>query len=139
MASRAKRPTGAKKSTAAASSRGARRGGAKSTDKGELSKDPLPPTIYAQVSPRSVGGVSMFEGQDQINSTTVFNFFSEGDLVNAAVARLREAGFEILQISPLTINIAGSAATYRRAFGTNIAVFDRPVVKDFGTRERAEF
>jgi subtilisin family serine protease len=139
MASRAKGSTGAKKSTAAASPRGARRGGAKSTDKGDVSKDPVPPKIFAQVSPRSVGGVSMFEGQDQINSTTVFNFFSEGDLVNAAVARLREAGFEILQISPLTINIAGSAATYRKAFSTNIALYDRPVIKEFGKKEIAQF
>lgn len=103
----------------------------------------LPSVIFAQVSPKSIGGVSMFEGQHQIQSETVTNFFSETEAVNEAVARLQEAGFEILQISPLTINIAGSPATYRKAFDTEIVVEDRPVIKsggaDNGTEDIAQF
>jgi hypothetical protein len=64
--------------------------------------------------------VSLFEAQAQIASTTVSNFFSEPDLLMQAVRRLQEAGFQVLQASPLTINIAGSAETYRRAFKTVI-------------------
>ncbi|MDQ3652639.1 MAG: hypothetical protein M3458_20660, partial [Acidobacteriota bacterium] len=111
----------------------------KKAAKGTASESPVPAKIFAQVSPRSIGGVSMFEGQEQINSATVLNFFSEGDVVNAAVARLQEAGFEILQISPLTINIAGSAATYRKAFDTSIVVVDRPVIKERGRKDVAQF
>ena len=84
--------------------------------KGVLSKDKAPAVIYAQVSPRSISGVSMFEGQERIDSRTVTNFFSDGDVIQASVARLQEAGFSILQISPLTINISGSPAAYRKAF-----------------------
>jgi hypothetical protein len=86
-----------------------------------------------------MGGVSMFDGQERINSETVTNFFSSADMVQGAVARLREAGFTILQISPLTINIAGSPATYREAFNTRIMVVDRPVIKGGGKREMAQF
>jgi len=107
--------------------------------KGRASRSPLPPTVYAQVSPRSIGGVSMFEAQDRINSATVTNFMSEGDVVNAAVARLQEAGFTILQISPLTINIAGTPALYRKAFNTDIVVIDRPVIKEFAKTAVAQF
>jgi subtilisin family serine protease len=89
----------------------------------------LPSRIFAQVSPRSIGGVSMFEAQNQILSETVTNFFSEAEAVNEAVSRLQEAGFEILQISPLTINIAGKPETYKKAFNTEIVVEDRPVIK----------
>lgn len=89
----------------------------------------LPSKIFAQVSPRSIGRVSMFEAQNQIQSDTVGNFFSEAEAVNEAVARLQEAGFEILQISPLTINIAGKPETYKKAFGTEIVVEDREVMK----------
>lgn len=89
----------------------------------------LPSRIFAQVSPRSIGGVSMFEAQNQIQAETVANFFSEAEAVNEAVARLQEAGFEILQISPLTINIAGSPSEYRKAFETEIVVEDRTVDK----------
>jgi subtilisin family serine protease len=101
----------------------------KASARGKTSQSALPTKIYANVSPHSVGGVSMFEGQHQIHAGTVTNFFSDGEIVNAAVARLQEAGFEILQISPLTINIAGTAAQYRRAFDTDIIVQDRPVIK----------
>ena len=104
-----------------------------------LSKEPLPPKIYAQVSPRSISGISMFEGQEQIRSETVGNFFSEAEVVNAAVARLNEAGFEILQISPMTINIAGTPAQFRRAFKTNIVVEDRPVIKGGAKKDVAQF
>ena len=103
------------------------------------SKSEMPSRIFAQVSPRSVGGVSMFAAQDQISSETVTNFFSEGDVVNEAVARLQEAGFEILQISPLTINIAGTQAKYQKAFGTEIVIEDRPVIKEFGRKDVAQF
>lgn len=36
----------------------------------------VPERIYAQVSPRSVGGVSLFEVEAQISAETVVNFFS---------------------------------------------------------------
>src|SRR5262245_46162963 len=102
---------------------------------GKPSRDPLPPIIYAQASPRSVGGVSMFDGQERINSTTVANFFSHAEVVQGAVARLQEAGLTVLQISPLTINIAGTPAMYRKAFDTNIVVLDKPVIKEFARKD----
>ena len=104
----------------------------KVTSKSTKSDSALPSRIFAQVSPKSVGGVSMFEAQNQIQSETVTNFFSEAEAVNEAVSRLQEAGFEILQISPLTINIAGKPETYKKAFGTEIVVEDRPVIKSVG-------
>ena len=103
------------------------------------SKQSLPTTIYAQASPRSISGVSMFDAQARINKETVGNFLSEPDVVQGAVARLQEAGFKILQISPLTINIAGTPAMYRKAFGTNIVVLDKPVIKEFAKPDVAQF
>ena len=109
------------------------------TVKSSLSKDPLPSRIFAQASPRSISGVSMFEGQSQIQAETVGNFFSEKEVVDAAVARLNEAGFEILQISPLTINFAGTPAQFRRAFKTDIVVEDRPVIKGGAKKDVGQF
>lgn len=99
----------------------------------------LPPKIFAQVSPSSIGGVPMFEGQEQINSATVSNYLSEGEVVEGALARLQEAGFEILQVTPMTINIAGSAETYRKAFDTNIVAEERPAIKCLGKRDTATY
>lgn len=94
-----------------------------------LSNDPLPPRIFAHASPRSISGISMFEADGQIRADTVGNFFSETEVVEAAVARLREADFEILQISPTSINFSGTPTQFRRAFQTDIVVEDRPVIK----------
>ena len=81
----------------------------------------------------------MFEAQGQIRSETIANFYSETEVINAAVARLQEAGFDILQISPLSINISGTPAQYRRAFGTDIVVEDRPVIKEGAKKDVAQF
>ena len=114
-------------------------GSSKAAALGKPSRSPLPATIYAQASPKSIGGVSMFAAQERINSDTVSNFMSEGDLVQAAVARLQEAGFTILQVSPMTINIAGSPATYKKAFSTDLVVIDKPVIKEGAKKDVAQF
>lgn len=116
------------------------KGGSKSkASKSSASKQALPSKIFAHVSPRSIGGVSMFEGQGQIRADRVTNFFSENEVVHAAVARLQEAGFDILQISPMTINIAGTPAQYRKAFSTDITSQDRPVIKEGARKDVAQF
>jgi subtilisin family serine protease len=123
-----------KKSAKKAAPKAARKYG-----KTRASDPKLPSKIFAQVSPNSVSGVSMFEGQEQINSYTVTNFLSEGEVTEGATARLREAGFDILQVTPFTINIAGTAATYRKAFDTNIVAEERPTIKTFGRNETATY
>jgi hypothetical protein len=100
----------------------------------------IPKRIYAHASPHSIGGVSLFEAQGQIHAGTVTNFFSDSELINRSVNLLGEAGFEILQISPWTINIAGDEATYNRAFNTKLKYEERPVIKSFaGKRDTATF
>jgi Subtilase family len=99
----------------------------------------LPTRIFAQASPRSLGGVSIFEAQQQITSATVANFLSDQETVNRAVNRLQDAGFEVLQATALTINIAGSAETYQRAFNTTIIAEERMAIKQFGVVTAATF
>lgn len=99
----------------------------------------MPKIIYANASPLSVGGVSMFEGGHRINAETVANFVSEEEVITRAVNRLRDAGFQILQVSPMTINIAGSQATFERAFNTKLAAEERPVIKPGGVHDTGTF
>ena len=99
----------------------------------------MPKRIYANVSPRSVGGVSMFDAGNQITARTAANFVSEEEVVVRAVHRLRDAGFEVLQVTPLTINIAGSQSTYERAFNTKLIAEERPVIKPGGTHDTGTF
>jgi hypothetical protein len=99
----------------------------------------VPRLIYANASPRSVGGVSMFDAQEQITAETVQNFFSERQVLERAVARLAEAGFNILQVTEATINISGTRATYERAFKTKIVAEERPAIKELGRVTTATF
>ncbi|MCC6617270.1 MAG: S8 family serine peptidase [Anaerolineae bacterium] len=106
---------------------------------GGQEKPAVPERIFAQASPRSIGGVSMFEAGEQINSQTVVNFFSEDTIINQAANQLQQAGFEILQITASMINIAGSPETYREAFNTEIYAEERPVIKELGEETTAAF
>jgi subtilisin family serine protease len=103
------------------------------------SSEPLPPRIYAVASPHSVGGVSMFEAQGQVTADTVVNFFSEEDIIDRAVARLQEAGFDVLQVTQSTIHIAGSKKTYADAFNTKLYTEERKVIKPGGVHTTGTF
>lgn len=97
----------------------------------------LPSLVYAEASPRSLGGVSLFDAQEQIRAETVGSFFSDEEIVERAAARLTDAGFQVLQVTPLTINIAAPAETYRQAFNTDLYAEERPVIKEFGQETTA--
>ena len=99
----------------------------------------VPSLIYAQASPHSVGGVSLFEAQDRITAETAPNFFSDEEIITRAVLRLQDAGFDVLQATETTINIAGSPETYQRAFNTTITAEERPVIKSLGVETTATF
>lgn len=99
----------------------------------------IPKIIYANASPLSVGGVSMFDTGNRINAETAANFYSEEEIITRAVNRLRDAGFQILQVSPMTINIAGSQATYEQAFNTKLVAEERAVIKPGGVHDTGTF
>jgi subtilisin family serine protease len=107
--------------------------------KSSSSKPKMPELIYAQASPKSVGGVSMFEAHHQINSDTIENFVSEGSRTEAAIELLQRAGFQVLQVTDFTINIAGTRDTYELAFSTPLTVQSRPTIKNDGEEGLAEF
>jgi subtilisin family serine protease len=102
-------------------------------------EEPLPPIIYAQASPHSIGGVSMFEAGAMVSEENAPSFMSDEETIWAAAARLEGAGFDVLNISPLMINIAGRADLYRRAFGTQLVTEERSVIKEGAKEDTATF
>jgi hypothetical protein len=121
----------------------AKRSGAsrRSSSRGGRAKAPraLPDLIYAQASPRSVGGISLFEAGAAVNSGNVQAFFSEASVIQAAVTRLQELGLQVLQVSAATINIAGTPAAYQRAFGAQLVTEERPVLRGGQHEDTATF
>src|SRR3954468_4445934 len=94
-------------------------------------RDPFPSRLYGVASPRSVGGVSMFE-RAVIDAASVARFESDADVVHEAETRLRAAGFDVLQTTNVMINIAGSRTTFERAFSTNLVARELSTVKERG-------
>ena len=92
----------------------------------------FPDRIFAVASPHSVGGVSMFTPGLTIDAANVGAFESNEGLVRQAIARLQDAGFEVLFATTRTINIAGSRTTFERAFSARLVSVERQAVKSGG-------
>jgi subtilisin family serine protease len=100
---------------------------------------PLPPLVYAEVSVRSVGGVSLFETPKVVTSKTVPDFFSERQVVKTAISQLRKEGFDVLHVGPVTITVSAPATVYEQVFKTKIVAEERETIKEFGQVDTATF
>lgn len=100
---------------------------------------PLPEVVYAQASPRSVGGGSLFDASRTIDHHNVENYTSAEAVVRNAVSRLQAAGFQVLQVSPTTVNIAGPPSLYESYFSTRLVAEQRTVIKPQVGEDTAEF
>jgi subtilisin family serine protease len=97
-------------------------------------REQLPEIVYAQVSPKSIGGTSLFEvGEISVESAIAVS--SEPVVVDDARDQLARAGFDVLQTSPATINIAGRPELFERAFQCSLRAEERPVIKARGEQE----
>ena len=99
----------------------------------------LPARIFAQASPLSRGGASLFDHSGSVDCHCVDEFCSDERVVDRAAQRLLDAGFEVLYRSEGTINIAAPAQAFERAFGCQLLPVQREVVKGGGLRDVAEF
>jgi len=99
----------------------------------------IPDRLFAHASPVSAGGVSLFDAQSRIRAETVTNFASDPSVMAKAVQALQQSGFEILQVSPYTINIAAPISTYQKAFNTKIEPLELPVIKEGAVKDTATF
>jgi subtilisin family serine protease len=99
----------------------------------------MPEVLFAQASPRSVGGASLLEAPSLVTQDTVGAFLSEDELVHASARRLGEAGFQVLQITRTTINIAAPPELYEEVFGNRLETEEREVIKGGAREDTATF
>ncbi|UCF68223.1 MAG: S8 family serine peptidase, partial [Acidobacteriota bacterium] len=99
---------------------------------------PLPPIVYAQASPLSVGGRSLF-GAPLLSVSEVPCYVSEDAVLRRAVTQLQRAGFHVMQVGACTVNIAGPPELYESVFSTKLVTEERPVVKPFCREDVATF
>lgn len=99
----------------------------------------LPDIVFAQASPQSIGGTPLFDAPRSITSANVTDYMSEAVIIRAAVARLQSAGFQVLDVAPTTINIAGPPSLYESYFSARLVAEERPVLKSQDREDTATF
>ncbi len=76
---------------------------------------------------------------ESVTAASATAVMSEREVVLGAVSQLQAAGFEVLQISSSTINIAGPPSLFDRAFGAQLVAEERPVIKEQHREDTATF
>jgi hypothetical protein len=99
----------------------------------------MPKRIFAQVSPLSAGGASLFESMGKITSETVVNFRLEQYIISEYASILSMAGFEILHMGNQTINLAGSRTTYEKTYSKDFPKSDTEFDQRFSDLKALEF
>jgi hypothetical protein len=110
----------------------------------------LPSIVYAQASPRSIGGTSLFE-TGAVTARTAQAVQSEPRVVEQAAQQLRDAGFTVFRDAErgrdgagelareATLNISGPPDLYERAFRCSLESQERPVLKEHQREDLATF
>lgn len=90
-------------------------------------KNSLPPLVYAEASIHSTGGMSLFETTEPITPENVTQFHNKPEFVDTTVKKLKQAGFDVLQVGPTSVNIAAPVETYEKVFQTKIVPVEHQV------------
>ncbi|MGV9455303.1 S8 family serine peptidase [Streptomyces sp. NPDC003635] len=96
----------------------------------------LPRLVYAQASPLSQGGTSLFDA-GEITVDNAEDFASTDALTERAANALVEAGFSVLDRAPATLNIAGPPELYESYFRTTLITQEREVIRPGAVEQRA--
>lgn len=73
--------------------------------------------IVAYVSPKSIGGASLFSASARLVSEHIGDYFSEGGVVKSACSKLKAMGFRIEHVSQLSVRVSAPAALFRQKMG----------------------
>lgn len=98
----------------------------------------LPPLVYAEASVHSIGNVSLFETTELITPDNVGQFYNKPELVDTAVEKLKQVGFDVLHVGPTSINIAAPVETYEKVFKTKIVSVEHEVIR-YGKKTLSTF
>ena len=76
--------------------------------------------VIAVVSPRSRGGVSIFDMGEAFTAESVQEFRSEEPVIRSTVHELQKKGCEVLNVGPMTISFAASPKQFQDLFGVKV-------------------
>lgn len=86
--------------------------------------------VTAVVSPRSLGGTSLFEVDQAFDEASVDGVKSDQSVVDDAVTELTALGFDVLSTSEATISIEGPKELFQDVFGVRLRKAKADVAED---------
>lgn len=95
--------------------------------------------IYAQAVVRPKNGNSLLDPSAVIDSTNVLQFHVESDRMELVVEKLKDTGFEVVNVGKMAITISGTTAIFEREFRTRLEAVERLVIKEEGKRSTGTF
>ena len=96
-------------------------------------------SIYAEVVVRSGAGESLLSSSRVIDSENISQFYAPSDRLQSVAQKLKEYGFEVLNIGKMTITISGKTEVFERSFQTTLEIVERPVIKELGQVSTGSF
>lgn len=99
----------------------------------------LPVKLYAEAVVCSASGESLLGCPYPITGENALRFYPSIDRLQTAAQRLREAGFDVLDIGKLSVTIAAAPEVYQRSLRTTLEAVERPVIKELGQTATATF
>jgi serine protease AprX len=99
----------------------------------------LPVKVYAEAVVRSACGESLLDSPYPVTSENVSRFGASRDSLQTTAQRLREAGFDVLDVGKVSITIAAAPEVYQRSLHTHLEAVERPVIKELGKTDIATF
>src|SRR5687767_7730831 len=85
----------------------------------------LPDRVYGQASPKSLGGRNLFSDGPPVRPANVVSFSSHPTVTQAAVQKLKAAGFDILQVTPVAINFVASPEAIEKVTRTKLVEVEK--------------
>jgi subtilisin family serine protease len=93
--------------------------------------------IVALVSPKSRGGVSLFDMEESITPDNADEFGSDEDTIQNAVKALKDRGFDVQDVSEATLSIVGSKDLFQKVFSTGLRARSKALFE--GAEDEMEF
>jgi hypothetical protein len=94
----------------------------------------VPDRVYAQVPVKAKDNLLFEVNAPLVTSDIIDEFTPKAENIYSVAHTLRTSGFEVLQVGPLSISIAGSPKLYKDVFKTDIVTKEVPAIKP-GRRE----
>jgi len=106
----------------------------------QMEVPPMSEKVIAEVILRKADGSSILDVEGSITAETIVKYRVEQEVIREASERLKELGFDVIQIGPVGFTISGNKALFEQVFQTTLEMRRRQVLStEVAGAERAYY